>query len=202
MKGLGFAPHAETYARIEAAYAEPHRHYHTAAHIGACLNELDGAADCARFVFEVEAALWFHDAIYDPRSPDNERRSADWAAEFLAEAGAPAAVSARVQEHVMATRHASEPALRDSALVVDIDLSILGQASAVYGEFERNVREEYRWVPGSLYRRRRCEILQSFLDREHIYALPHFRARYETQARANLEAAIAQHSREAGNPEP
>src|SRR5688572_8787422 len=159
MTGLGLAPHADTYERLSAAYAEPHRHYHTAAHIGACLTELDSARALARFPFEVEAALWFHDAIYDPKASDNEQRSAEWAVAFLSGAGAAAAVGARVYAHVMATRHDGEAGSPDSALVVDIDLSILGQPPAVYAQFEKNVREEYRWVPAALYRRTRREIL-------------------------------------------
>ena len=191
MKGLGLAPHEEIYVSLAQAYAEPQRHYHTVQHIAACLDELDSARDLASFPLEVEAALWFHDAVYDPKSSDNEARSADWAGEFLAGAGVAAMSSERVREHIMATKHAGTPALGDSALVVDIDLSILGQPPAVYDEFERKVREEYRWVPAPLYRRRRREILQSFLDREHVYSLPRFRERYEAQARENLEAALA-----------
>lgn len=194
MQGLSLAPNADTYERLAAAYAEPHRHYHTAAHIGACLTELEAARGLARFPFEVEAALWFHDAIYDPKASDNEQRSADWAVAFLSGAGAAAAVGERVRGHVMATRHDGEAGAPDSALVVDIDLSILGQPPAEYDAFERNVREEYRWVPGPLYRRRRREILQSFLDRRRVYALPHFYERYEAQARSNLERAIARQS--------
>ena len=83
MKNLGIAPHADIYARLAATYREPHRHYHTAAHISACLDELDGARELASFPFEVEAALWFHDAVYDTRASDNEERSAQWAAAFF-----------------------------------------------------------------------------------------------------------------------
>ena len=191
MQGFRLAPHLDVFERLAAAYAEPHRHYHTAAHLAACLDELDGARDLATLPHEVEAALWFHDAVYDTKAADNEERSADWAGEFLGRAGAMREVRERVRDHIMATRHAGEPALRDSMLVVDIDLSILGQPPAVYDEFEGNVREEYRWVPGPLYRRRRREILQSFLEREHVYALPRFRERYEAQARSNLGRAIS-----------
>jgi predicted metal-dependent HD superfamily phosphohydrolase len=78
----------------------------------------------------------------------------------------------------------------DARLVVDIDLSILGQDELVYDQFERSVREEYKWVPWFLYRRKRTEILRGFLDRESIYATEPFRQRYETAARTNLERAI------------
>jgi predicted metal-dependent HD superfamily phosphohydrolase len=97
---------------------------------------------------------------------------------------------ARVYGHVMATRHQAMPASGDSAIVVDVDLSILGQAPGRYVEFEKQIRAEYRWVPGVIYRRKRREILKSFLDRGSIYTTTHFRERFETRARTNLAAAI------------
>src|SRR5262249_13851841 len=122
------------------------RHYHTLEHLAACLRELDEASGLARAPAEVELALWFHDAIYRSYRSDNETRSADWAERFLKHHGANADAAGRVREYVLVTRHAIEPAPGDAALVVDIDLSILGQAESVYAEFERNVRREYWWV--------------------------------------------------------
>ena len=56
--------------------------------------------------------------------------------------------------------------------------------------FDRAIREEYCWVPGFLYRRKRAEVLQGFLDRPAIYVTPALQERFETQARANLERAL------------
>ena len=190
MSELGCAPHADTFARLAAAYAEPHRHYHTAAHIAFCLDELDRSRALATFPAEIELALWFHDAIYDTRAKDNEARSAEWAAEFLDGAGTEQAVRERVVEHVLATRHDAQVTQGDSALMVDIDLAILGQPPARYDAFERAVREEYRWVPHVVYALKRREVLRSFLEREHIYVFPAFRSRYEDSARGNLKRAI------------
>jgi predicted metal-dependent HD superfamily phosphohydrolase len=102
-------------------------------------------------IAEVEAALWYHDAIYTPRANDNERRSAELADTFLRSVGVSATSVSKVQSHIMATVHAAEPIDPDSRLVVDIDLSILGQDIAAYDQFERSVREEYKWVPWFLY---------------------------------------------------
>lgn len=82
------------------------------------------------------------------------------------------------------------PRSGDETLVVDIDLSILGRDAPRYDEFEQRVRKEYRWVPLVLYRRKRIEILESFLKRPRIYGTDHFHARYEEQARRNLQRAI------------
>jgi len=45
-------------------------------------------------------------------------------------------------------------------------------------------------VPGFLYRMKRKDVLQGFLNREHIYSTWHFRDQLEAQARVNLKQAI------------
>ena len=185
-------PHsADTFERLQAAYDEKHRHYHTSEHINHCLGELDGARDDAERPDEVELALWFHDAIYATRASDNENRSADWAAEFLRGSGADEAKAERVRALVMATTHDAAPHDPDAMLLVDVDLSILGADLETYARFEENVRKEYSWAPGPLYRKTRARILGSFLDRPAVYNSARMRERLEAPARENLRAAIA-----------
>ena len=90
----------------------------------------------------------------------------------------------------MATLHTSRCESRDEQLIVDIDLSILGCPEAVYEDFERNVRKEYKWVPGFIYRKKRKEILNSFLDRDRIYVNDFFFEKFEQQARINIQKAL------------
>ena len=190
MKRLGIAEHREAFEDLRAAYAEPQRFYHTAGHISSCLRLLDDVAGLAGSQEEVELALWFHDAVYDPRAKDNELKSADWASDFLERAGASEGSRARIRGHIIATEHDAAPSGPDSALVVDIDLAILGSPPEAYQAFEANIRREYRWVPRPLYRRKRREVLDSFLTRPSIYFTDYFRDRYEPAARANLQTAI------------
>lgn len=190
MSRLGMAEHREVFESLRAAYAEAHRFYHTVEHISSCLELLDGAAGLTGSPEEVELALWFHDAVYDPRAQDNEEKSAQWASEFLARAGAAEDRRARVHGHIMATEHHAVPGDPDAALVVDIDLAILGSLPDAYQAFEANIRREYQWVPRPLYCRKRREVLNSFLARPRIYATDHFHDLRETAARRNLRAAI------------
>ena len=139
----------------------------------------------------VEIALWFHDSIYDLRGKDNEQRSAEWAERAIGHAGADDALRQRVRELIMATRHEVVPCEKDEQLLVDVDLAILGAAPERFEEYGRQVRAEYSWVPGFIYRSKRKEILKSFLARESIYGTDQFKARYEAQARANLARATA-----------
>ncbi len=175
--------------RLLDAWAEPQRHYHTQQHLRECLALLEPALGLAQHPGEVELALWFHDAVYDPQGKDNEARSADWAAEALAQAGAGSAVQQRVRALIMATCHDAEPTDPDARLLVDIDLAILGAEPARFAEYDAQVRAEYRWVPSWLYRRKRKEVLAGFLARPAIYGTERFRERFEGQARENLRSA-------------
>jgi predicted metal-dependent HD superfamily phosphohydrolase len=91
---------------------------------------------------------------------------------------------------VMATAHLGADLEGDAALTVDVDLSILGQPSAIYDAFEHAVRKEYWWVPRRRFCAARVRVLRSFLDRSAIFRWPLFRERYESVARANLARAI------------
>ena len=170
------------YEALIARYREPHRRYHTLQHLEECFARFDEVADLAPHPGEVELALWFHDAIYDPRRSDNEQRSADWAS---------ATVGERVAALVMATRHEATPQDADAKALVDVDLWILAAPERRFDEYERQVREEYGWVPGFVYRRKRREILEGFLARPTIYNTDRFIERYEPGARANLARSLA-----------
>jgi len=177
-------------AHLSAAYAEPGRAYHTADHIRDCLAQLDTAREQARRPDEVEAALWFHDAVYLPGGSDNEDRSAALAEASLLACDAPAEVAQRIARLILATRHLALSDDPDTQLLCDIDLSILGRAPAVFHEFERRIRLEYDWVPEPIYRTSRCEILAGFLRRRSIYQTEFFRNQYEAPARTNLQGLI------------
>jgi predicted metal-dependent HD superfamily phosphohydrolase len=171
-------------------YSEPHRAYHTLQHIGECFAQFDRVHD-ARAPGEVGLALWFHDAIYDPRASDNEARSAQWARAVLGESGARTTVIEAVERLILATQHDATPQDHDAQIVVDIDLSILGADADRFQEYEDQVRREYEWIEEEAFRRGRTNVLRSFLDRPFIYSTDDFRARLETRARSNLARSIA-----------
>ena len=190
MTSLNAPESRDVFIDLVAAYSEGHRHYHTAAHIADCLTQLDEAVPLMETPTEVELALWFHDAIYKPRSLNNELKSAKRARAFLEAIGATEDRRTRVYRHILATKHDAQPSDKDAMFVVDIDLSILGRGPDEYDRFEQNVRKEYKWVPWSIYSKKRREILESFLARSAIYSTEYFRSRYETPARRNLLSAI------------
>jgi len=176
---------------VAAAWAEPQRAYHGTTHLLDCLEQVDAAPGEGADRRIVEAALWFHDAVYDPRATGNEARSAAWASRGLGATGVPAAVGAEVARLVLLTRHtapAGDPAGR---LTCDVDLSILGREPDEFFEFERRIRAEYAWVPEATYCAVRADILGGFLRRSPLFLTNRFRRKYEAAAHRNLEAAIA-----------
>ncbi|MBM4363708.1 MAG: N-methyl-D-aspartate receptor NMDAR2C subunit, partial [Deltaproteobacteria bacterium] len=132
-------PGAAVFAELVARYAEPHRRYHTLSHIEACLAWLDWLSGVAERPQEVELALWFHDSIYELGGHENERRSAGLARERLGELGVDGQTVDRIAGHIEATKEHVAGA-GDSALVVGIDLAILGARPLDFERFEREVR--------------------------------------------------------------
>lgn len=179
--------------KLEAAYAEPHRRYHGRAHVEACLTLLDGVAgldaDERRLL---TWAVWWHDAVYDPKASDNEARSADMAAQDLVALGATDAERAEVARLIQLTAgHEVAADDRLGAILVSIDLSILAAAPEAYDAYARAVREEYAHVPEALWRSGRARVLKRFIEAPALYPDPGLAARFETAARANLARELA-----------
>lgn len=172
------------------AYSSPERFYHNLTHIEDCLSILDQTRSLASRPEEVELAIWFHDAVYNTRRNDNEQKSAEWAESVIHQSGLSRALAERVSNSVLATHHTSEVTDRDAQLMVDVDLSILGREAKTYWQYEENIHKEYAWVPESLFRQTRIEILRGFLNRQHIYYYEIYREMFEEKARLNLNQAI------------
>lgn len=176
--------------RLVAAYGESHRHYHNLQHLEECLGELMSADVSPESQAAIGMALWFHDAVYDPRSATNEEDSARLAEECLTGAGVAAVKVGQISRLILATKTHQAGGRTDTALLLDIDLAILGQKPARFWQYEEAIRSEYAWVPEETFRAKRAEILRGFLQRPFLYQTPPFRARYEAAARTNLAAAI------------
>ena len=183
-------PGVEVFDELIARYSEPHRAYHTLQHLDECFDKLRELERDAAHLGEIEVALWFHDAIYEVRQKDNEARSADWALAVAIAAGVAADAAKRIHALVMCTVHDAVPSEEDQRILVDVDLSILGADEPRFQEYERQIRQEYAWVPEDVFRARRGQVLAQFLARPSIFSTTAFRERYEGRARSNLERSL------------
>lgn len=188
--GLGLAPPPRLYEEVCLRYGEAHRAYHTLQHLEECFAHFDRARHLPPHPSEVELALWFHDAIYDPRAVDSEEQSAAWARQSLTRAGASSGQAELVSGLILATKHATSQDSADHAVLLDTDLSILGAPRSRFVEYESQVRREYSWVPEEAFRKARGAILARFLERPRIYVTDYFAELLESQARSNLQYSV------------
>ena len=190
-QALGAAkPPSGAFELLMQHWREPHRRYHTVEHLQECLSLFDEAADLAVKPGEVELAIWYHDAVYEIGVDTNELKSAYLAERAMTTAGCNREAIGRVRSLILATRHHGHPETTDEALLLDIDLAILGSATARFDRFDADIREEYHAVPWSKYVTGRRQVLRGFLERPRLYATGHFHDRLAAAAHTNLSRAL------------
>jgi predicted metal-dependent HD superfamily phosphohydrolase len=201
---------------LVARHREPHRRYHGVRHVCWVLRHVDELAvdEPVDDLAAVVVAACFHDAVYDPRSSDNEASSARLARRELAACSWPSRRVDAVAAMIEATAsHVREPgpaagaagaagagsagtsaALGDGtdvAVLLDADLAILGAPPNGYDAYVTGVRAEYGHVDEAAWRSGRAAIVRSLLERAELYRTPTGRARWDSRARANLTAELA-----------
>ena len=173
--------------KLVAAYEEPHRTYHTLEHVGEVLRvagRLGGSP-------VVMLAIWFHDAVYDPRASDNEARSMELARNELTALGLDSVTVTKVATLIRATAHGTgESADAETQILLDADLAILGAAPSRYERYAADIRREYAHVLDGEFARGRLAVLRRFLARPAIYYDPRM-SEGEVTARENLTAECA-----------
>lgn len=175
----------EIFNRLRAAYDEPQRRYHTFAHIAQCLSQFDRAAGGMAVPDAVEMAIWFHDVVYVPGAPDNERRSADLFRQW-AGGGFPPALIDDIDRLVMATTHLSPPVVVDECWVADVDLSSFGLPWPEFTDDSRNVRAERGDLTDAAFYPAQSRFLHSLSGRVRVFQSEFFHGLLEATARANI----------------
>jgi predicted metal-dependent HD superfamily phosphohydrolase len=177
----------QVFQEIVSAYSQPHRYYHTLAHIRHCLGILGTMRSDSLNCSALELAVWFHDIVYNPQANDNEQQSADYAAIVLPQLKIPPATLSEVKRLILCTQfHQTQDDDREGQILVDADLAILGTRRSQYREYALAIRQEYAWVAESDYCRGRQKVLNKFLQHDRIYKTQFLRSKLESRARSNL----------------
>ncbi|MFI9204878.1 hypothetical protein [Streptomyces sp. NPDC053048] len=172
-------------------WSEPHRRYHTVAHLAAVLGHLDALAAHADDIENVRLAAWFHDAVYRPDRSENEERSAHLAERALPELGVDRARTAEVARLVRLTvTHDPDAGDRDGETLCDADLAVLGGTPQEYAAYAAAVREEYAFVPDDAFREGRAGVLRQLLGLPRLFRTPLGHDRWELLARRNLATEL------------
>lgn len=180
------------FERVITAWQAGFRRYHNAEHLVDCLRELDSTNAKPPTSDVVEAALWYHDVVYEPRATDCEERSARALLEDAVALAIPLETATAAAALIRETAHRSERSHSSAAadLVVDIDLSILGRDVLRFMDYEYSVEDEYSQMNTVRFRVGRGRFLRALLDRAHIFRTEPFRARYEQHARIQIAALL------------
>jgi predicted metal-dependent HD superfamily phosphohydrolase len=173
---------------LVAAYTAPGRHYHNLKHIEDCLDALAGVKNLSAAEREIlTEAIWWHDVVYDATRSDNEELSAR-----LAEQHIRPDLRWEVGRLIRLTEtHQVEPEDRLGAILISIDLSILGAQPARYDAYAAAIRKEYTHVGDGDYRAGRAKVLRLFAARPFIFPDADFAAKYDRPARQNLARELA-----------
>jgi predicted metal-dependent HD superfamily phosphohydrolase len=174
---------AEAGRELLRRWAEPHRRYHDDEHLTSLLSTVDGLGASV----EVRLAVWYHDAVYDPRAADNEERSAQLAIDALTRLDAQPRIVDEVARLVRLTA-THDPTGDDvnGRLLCDADLAVLARPWDEYRRYAAAVREEYRHVSDEDFRKGRAAVLRHLLGLPVLYRTPQLHERWEAAARANL----------------
>jgi predicted metal-dependent HD superfamily phosphohydrolase len=178
--------------KARADYAAPGRHYHDERHLDDCLWRLDQIHDLSETERRLLrwAILW-HDSVYDPTRTDNEELSAERAFGELAGCGVAEETAAEVARLIgLTSGHRVEPGDRLGAILVSIDLSILGADPERYRSYAADVRREYAHVGDEAWQAGRAAVLKRLLEANPLYPEPSLGAELEEQARRNMEEEL------------
>jgi predicted metal-dependent HD superfamily phosphohydrolase len=166
------------------AWDEPQRRYHDQSHLIWLLDEADRRAPLIRDRAFVGYAIWFHDAVYQPGEPDNEKLSADWARTSLTHDPDLAERVARVIE--MTKKHHEGDAEGDAALFLDMDIAILGAPWEAYCAYAAGIRAEYPHIGDSAFAAGRGAFLAKQLEHARTFRTDLYEAQLGETARANM----------------
>lgn len=178
---------------LVAAYSAPDRYHHNLDHLAEMFGVVAQLTALTDDPAAVQLAVWFHDAVYDPRAKDNEARSADLAVSVLGLVGVPRSELDRITRLIAATAHLDDfppPEDPETAVLLDADLAVLGASGERYQQYAAAIRREYAWVPDPEYRKARAKVLENFLSRPRIFWTDLMHQEAEGPARANIEAEL------------
>lgn len=195
---MGVGPSAQiasmmTFENVVRRYQEPHRFYHTLAHLEALADHFDRHA--AAFGDDkpaIIAALFFHDIVYQGKPGEDEAQSAKMALTALNNLGLGHRIAQRAHDIiVMTAQHAAPKGDHAAQLFLDMDMSILGSDPKTYERYCAHVRQEYsQYTDAQFYAGRAHFLTQTLQQGVHIFKTKEF-ADYNERAANNMRLELA-----------
>lgn len=182
---------AEVGRDLVAAWAEPHRRYHSVEHLRDILGHVEQLAEFADDPDAVRLAAWYHDAVY-AGLPDDEERSARRAEQDLSRLELRPQLVDEVARLIRLTiTHDPAPGDRNGQVLSDADLAALAVPREHYERNTAAIRAEYTHVPDEVFSRGRVQVLVALLGGPGVFRTEYARREWETLAQGNLRAELA-----------
>lgn len=128
-------------------YNEPHRYYHNMDHIETMINDGKNRNVLSD---DLLLAIIFHDIIYEPKSNDNEQKSAELFYSYIK--------NDEIKQAILDTK-THIPTTELSKHLCNLDLSILRKDYKTFIDFENKIFKEYQFVDYKIYKEKRLEVL-------------------------------------------
>lgn len=186
----------EKISQLSVLYTQPHRYYHNLNHINLCLWLLEKLTIDVQLPKDIkqsiELSIWFHDAIYNPYSLENEKNSAELLRSSINTDHTNQIYDA--YHAILATAsHTKDQNLNKDDIVtmymLDIDLAGLADDESSYKKSSDNIRKEYSFLSDEEFYKNRIKFLRNMLQRSKIYYTKYFQS-YENNARINMQNEI------------
>jgi len=150
--------------KFEAAYSQPHRHYHTWKHIEDMVMYL---VDMEQTDDETIIATVYHDYVYDPKANNNEEKSAE---QFKNDWKGETAEGMVIYDLIMDTKTHKPNNTRNktyyclSISLINADLHIFEKSFSEIIEYDKQIFKEYQFVDWNTYRTKRLEVLETLAE--------------------------------------
>lgn len=181
-----------SFNKISEEYNSKKRFYHNVEHIESMLKKLSFFTEEIEDIDNLSLAIIYHDVIYNARKGNNEEESAKFAQLQLTKLNFPEKEIQRIENLIISTKlHKPITNTFDALLLLDLDLMILGATNEEYSAYAEKIRQEYKFVPLFLYRKKRKEVLLKFLETEQIFLTNYFFENFEEKARENIQQEMS-----------
>jgi pantetheine-phosphate adenylyltransferase len=155
---------ASSVREVAARWCERQRFWHGPDHLRVMTEEIEAMPSGKDRDILLLAAI-YHDAIYDPRAPNNEEKSA---ALLLAHAADPEnSTITEAAEIIMASKWSKPPETALGRRFFELDSRRLAGDCAL-GErlqYERAIFREYQWATWTVYREKRRKFLEGWAEK-------------------------------------
>lgn len=171
-------------------YSNENRHYHTLSHLEDLLHQLFEVKSKIESWETILFTLYYHDFIYSTKKTDNEEKSAEYAERIMKQIGVPNQIIENCKLQIIATKKHDGNSDLDTKYFLDADLSILGTDRKTFSIYSKNIKKEYSKYSDFAYNKGRIKVLNHYLVMDRIYKTDIFHAKYEKQAKQNIQSEL------------